>query len=209
MARERINRKTAYHHGDLRRTLVLAARRLIETKGPAHLSLRGAARLAGVSAAAPYRHFADKSALLAAVLQEGFAQLAKELAGARARAKGPVPALVAVGNQYVRFAEANTSVYRLMFGPTLDKAQHPELQAAGLSALGELLGAVTVCHEAGLLEKNVEVHELALGGWALCHGLASLHVDGALGQTLPVDVHAVGDTLIHFMLNGALKSSRR
>ena len=205
MARQRINRKAGYHHGDLRRTLVLAARRLIETKGPAHLTLRGAAQLAGVSVAAPYRHFADKDSLLAAVLEEGFQQLAKELAEARANAKGAVPALVAVGNQYVRFAEANTSVYRLMFGPTIDKQQHPQLHAAGLAALGELLGAVTVCHEQGVFKKGVQIQELALGGWALCHGLASLHVDGALAPTMPIEVHQMGDRLIHFLLHGTLR----
>lgn len=201
----RIAKKAGYHHGDLRRALVAAARRIIETKGPAQLTLRGAAQLAGVSVAAPYRHFDDKDSLLAAVLAEGFSQLATALAEGRAKAKGPEKALVAVGNAYVAFAAANASVYRLMFGPALEKEKHPELLEAGHAALSELVGAVTVCHEAGLFGPGVKVDETALAGWATCHGLASLHVDGALGATIPVDVHAAGDRLIHFMLHGVLK----
>src|SRR5262245_17606369 len=147
----RAARKKAYHHGDLRRALVDAATRIIEDEGPAGLTLREAARLAGVSVAAPYRHFADKDALLAAVVATGFLGLAEALQKARARAKNPEAALEAVGAAYLRFAEANAPVYRLMFGPMLDKTKHPELHAAGLAALNELLGAVADCQKEGLL----------------------------------------------------------
>lgn len=201
----RIAKKAGYHHGDLQRTLVVAARRIIEKEGPAHLTLRGAAQLAGVSVAAPYRHFADKEALLAAVLAEGFQQLAAEQKAARAAQKKPEAQLVAVGNAYVAFAAANASVYRLMFGPALNKEEHPALLEAGQAALAELVGAVTVCAEAGLFAPSAKVEEVALAGWSLCHGLASLHTDGTLRTSIPVEVHEAGKTLISFLLHGVLK----
>lgn len=205
VSRPRIARKAGYHHGDLRRALLVAAERLIERKGPAQLTLRETAKLAGVSVAAPYRHFADKEALLAAVLEGGFDALASRLSAARLAAPSPQAALVAVGTTYVRFADENRSVYRLMFGSAVDKSRHAALHAAGQAALGELLAAVTACQQAGLLIE-AGAHELALSGWALCHGLASLRADGALDSAMPVDGSSAGERLIHFLLHGLLKA---
>ncbi len=95
-----------------------------------------------------------------------------------------------------------------MFGPTLDKEKHPELLEAGMKALGELLAAVTKCHEQGLFVKGPDVKELALGGWALCHGLASLHTDGALGPTMRVDARRAAEQRVHLLLHGMLRRPR-
>ena len=65
---------------------------------------------------------------------------------------------------------------------------------------------MTRCHARGMFVHGADVNELALGGWALCHGLASLHTDGSLGSTMPVEVHGSGDRLIHFLLDGMLKT---
>src|SRR5215471_21057306 len=82
-----------YHHGDLRRALIDAARRILEAEGPSALSLRAVAREAGVSPAAPYHHFKDKGELLEAVAQEGWEMLDEVIAEAKARAKSPAEAL--------------------------------------------------------------------------------------------------------------------
>ena len=111
-------RRTAYHHGDLRAALVRAATALLDTEGPLGVTLRGAARGAGVSQAAPYRHFSDKSALLAAVAEDGFRRLRHAIArAARTHARDPVAALRAMAIAVVRFAAAHPSHYRLMSGP--------------------------------------------------------------------------------------------
>jgi AcrR family transcriptional regulator len=94
-----------YHHGDLRRALIDAARRLLEAEGPSALSLRAVAREAGVSPAAPYHHFKDKAELLEAVAQEGWAKLDERLG----RAKSVAPsqdAMTALGVAYVLFARS-------------------------------------------------------------------------------------------------------
>ncbi|MBW2257316.1 MAG: TetR/AcrR family transcriptional regulator, partial [Deltaproteobacteria bacterium] len=111
-------RRGSYHHGDLRRALVDAALLLIERSGASGVTLRGAARLAGVSQTAPYRHFSDKRALLAAVAEQGFQSLSTQLREASASHEGdPMGRLRALGVAYVHFAQAQPSHFRVMFGP--------------------------------------------------------------------------------------------
>lgn len=193
--------KPAYHHGDLRRALIEAAEQLIETAGPAQLTLREAAHSASVSVAAPYRHFANREALLAAVLTKGFHELAARTEAARRRARNPLAKLEAVGIAYVGFAADRPSTYRLMFGPECDKAAYPDLLAAGQAALGVLVQAVQACQAAGLIA-SPDTRSVALAGWSLCHGLASLHADGILAATLPGDVHRSARALVRMLLVG-------
>jgi AcrR family transcriptional regulator len=200
--------KTSYHHGDLRRALIEAAERMIEQEGPAHLTLRQAASSAGVSVAAPYRHFADKETLVAAVLARGFRELAQRTEAARAAAGAPLEALGSVGRAYVRFAAERPSIYRLMFGPECDKASHPDLMAAGAEAFGVLLAAIHACHAAG--ELTGDPVDVALASWSLVHGLASLHADGALAPMLPAGrgiEHAAG-TVIQLLIDGIAPGRR-
>jgi AcrR family transcriptional regulator len=194
--------KAGYHHGDLARALVQAAVQLVEHGGPAALTLREAARLAGVSVAAPYRHFADREALLAAVLAEGFDGLTAHTEAARRTAPDALSALRAVGIGYVEFAVAHPSVYRLMFSPACDKANHPALLAAGERALGVLVRAVHEAQAAGRIRPGPP-ETVALGGWSICHGLASLHVDGLLAGTLPVPIEQAAQVLVDMLLAGA------
>lgn len=205
-ARQKAATKDGYHHGDLPRALIAAAERMIEKEGPAKLTLREAARVAGVSVAAPYRHFADKQALVAAVLTKGFVELTRTTEEARGRARTPLTALSAVGVAYVKFAAAHPSIYRLMFGPGTEKAQHPELLAAGKDALGVVVSAVRTCQESGdIAAGNTE--QLALAGWAICHGLASLHADGALASVLPVDIEQTAKAIIKMLLDGIARKA--
>ena len=194
--------REAYHHGDLARALVRAATQLVEHGGPAALTLREAARLAGVSVAAPYRHFADREALLAAVLTQGFDELADETERARKAATDALAALRAVGLAYVAFAARRSSIYRLMFGPECDKAHHPALMAAGQRALGVLVQAVREAQAAGRVPPGPP-EMVALAGWSLCHGLASLHADGLLAGSMPVRVDTAAEALVDMLLAGA------
>jgi AcrR family transcriptional regulator len=191
----------AYHHGDLRRALVEAAQQLIEQGASPRLTLREAAQAAGVSVAAPYRHFADREALLAAVLAAGFRELARRTDEARRAAADPMAALVGVGLAYVAFAGDHPRIYRLMFGAECDKANHPDLMAAGHEALSVLVDAVIACKAAGLIG-DADVHEVSLAGWSLSHGLASLHADGLLATSMPGDLHAQARALIGILVDG-------
>src|SRR5690625_1859557 len=107
-----------YHHGDLRETLCDAAEQLLAEGGTANLSLRAAARLSGVSQAAPYAHFKDKQALLAAVGTRGFNRLADYLSRAE-HAGAPSDRTRLLGRAYVAFALDHPMLFRLMFGPEL------------------------------------------------------------------------------------------
>ena len=109
-------RSAPYHHGDLRDALVRAARTILEKKGLAALSLRGVARAAGVSPAAPYHHFADKQALLDAVAAQGFDALRSAMEKRMAKKTDPIARLDASGVGYVLFAIENPALFRLMFG---------------------------------------------------------------------------------------------
>ncbi len=162
--------RSRYHHGNLREALVEAALDLLREGGAEALSLRAAARRAGVSAMAPYRHFADKEALLAAVAAHGFALFAARLAEADA-APDPADALAAQGAAYVRFACEDPARFRLMFGAARP-AGYPDLYAAAGAAYAVLARRV-----ASLVEESGR-DDLTLACWSLVHGLASLLVDG-------------------------------
>ncbi|OBH13853.1 TetR/AcrR family transcriptional regulator [Mycobacterium sp. E1747] len=183
MGRERksptgVKRRDRYHHGDLKRALTSAALSLVAEKGPKGFTLTEAARRAGVSAAAPYRHFADKAALLATVAEQGFRDLHDELTEAAA-AKQPQDRVVDLGRAYVRWAVAHPDHYRVMFGAELSKADHPDLAAAGEQAFGDLIDAIAACQAAGVV-KGRDPGELAAPLWSLVHGVASLAIGGEL-----------------------------
>ena len=197
----RIPKPQGYHHGDLPRALIMAARHMIEDGGAQALTLRGAAQKAGVSAAAPYRHFEDRDALLAAVIAEGFDGLATATEAARGSAGDPVSAYLAVGEAYLGFAAAHPSLYRLMFGIERHKPDYPALLEAGQRAFGVVLQAARDCGDAGLIGSRPPEH-VALAGWTMVHGLASLHVDGVLGLVLPVPQADAAAALFSILTDG-------
>jgi AcrR family transcriptional regulator len=172
--------KPRYHHGDLRRALIEASLALISEEGFSALTLREVARRAGVTHAAPYRHFADKEALLAAVAEEGFRAMAAEMRERMAQVSDPVERLLACGTAYVLFAVRNPSNFRVMFGPHFARpAKHEGLGAEGGHSFGLLVQSLTECRQAGVLGPG-ELLSLALVAWSQVHGLASLLVDGVL-----------------------------
>jgi len=178
--RRTVGRKAGYHHGDLRRALIAAARALLEEDGLAALSLRATARRAGVSQAAPYHHFPDKDSLLAALAAEGFDALDRAM---RARMRGvadPAQRLVASGVAYVVFAVENPALFQVMFGAAMrGRGAHAERIEAGARAYETLETAVSATLGRGgraLRDKALA----CLQAWALAHGLAKLLVEGGL-----------------------------
>lgn len=164
-----------YHHGNLRQTLLEAARALTAEVGIEGFTLREVARRAGVSHAAPYNHFSDKADLERALAIEAFKDLADALHRAASSASDPLSALEAVGVAYVRFALQHPSEFRFIFRRDLrgDDASQSPVNAAGERAYTVLLEAVRACKTAKLFRSgNLETQ--ALAAWSTSHGLATL-----------------------------------
>jgi AcrR family transcriptional regulator len=172
-------RRDSYHHGDLKRALTSAALSLVAEKGPKGFTLTEAARRAGVSAAAPYRHFADKAELLATVAEQGFLELHADLAAAADAVAKPKARVIELGRVYVRWAVTHRDRYQVMFGAEIAKEDHPSLAVAGELAFGDLLDAITRCQQAGVV-KGRDPREIAGPLWSLVHGVASLAIGGEL-----------------------------
>jgi len=195
-------RRDTYHHGDLKRALTDAALRLVQEKGPKGFTLREVARRAGVSAAAPYRHFADKAQLLAAVATLGFVQLHEALTATAAKTTDLHAQVIAMGRTYVRWAITHADYYQVMFGSELDKSDNPELLAAGARTFGDLLDAIVRCQRAKLLTAG-NPRDVAGPIWALLHGVATLAIGGDLKH---VDIKESPLTLIERALEAMLFS---
>jgi AcrR family transcriptional regulator len=170
-------RRTTYHHGDLHRALVEAARHLLKEEGPDGLTVRAAARRAGVTHSATYRHFPSKDALLAAVAEEGFRSLERALRRSLAAAEGPVERLSSMAVAYVDFARRQPASFRLMLGPGApNKATYPPLEAAARATFAILVEAVSACQAEGRMRSTPPLR-LATVAWATMHGLATLVAD--------------------------------
>ena len=180
-----------YHHGDLRTALLNEGMALVQASGAEALTLRKLAQQLGVSHMAPYRHFPDKEALLAAIAADGFQQLKARLelaeqggqagqgrdalASGKVAPSAPRPSpLLLEGIAYVMFALDQPALFRLMFGSSRPKGEHAELDASRAEAFGVLLRQVP--GEAASDAKRAK----ARGCWALVHGLALLLLDGLL-----------------------------
>jgi AcrR family transcriptional regulator len=170
-----------YHHGDLRRALLVEAARTIHEEGVERVTLRGVGARLGVSRTALYRHFADKSALLAAVAREGFQRFREDLTEAWTGAGGGRAGFDAMGRAYVAFALTNSSHYRVMFGGFRDLCDRdPALVAEATAAFQVLVGALATLQRTGLVRPD-DTEELAHFIWATVHGVAMLAIDGQLG----------------------------
>jgi AcrR family transcriptional regulator len=182
MKQER-KRRARYHHGDLRRALIREAIRSLRTGGVDALSLRETARRAGVSQTAPYRHFTDKQALVAAVAEEGFRALLRSIRRVFVRAPvDPEGRLRVLGLEYVRFALMHPAEYHVMFGsarPQIEK--HPTLHEAAHAALGHVLACLSDGQRVGCVRSG-DLMDLTFVVWTHLHGLVVL----LLGESLPV-----------------------
>jgi AcrR family transcriptional regulator len=169
-----------YHHGDLHAACLSAALELLEEGGATALSLRAVARRAGVSPAAPYRHYADREALVSAVAAVGYRELAERLAAAH-----PAPSthaqLASVGVAYVEFALEQPALFRMMFSEPCDRDNEERVAATAAVSL-YLREIVARCFP------RADPEALAPAIWALVHGLAFLHLDGKLDASTPAVV---------------------
>ncbi|WP_319943522.1 TetR/AcrR family transcriptional regulator [Nocardia aurantia] len=163
--------------------------------GVAELSLRAAARRAGVSTAAPYRHFADRDALLSAVAAVGYRELAEQMAAAHPAQATP-EGLAAVANAYVRSALTRPGMFRVMFAEPCDPTD-PE-RAAAAEAINEYVESLV-----RQVFPDVDPEPMAIAVWALVHGLAFLHLDGKWDASSPKVVTERVDSAVAAILEVA------
>ncbi len=161
-----------YHHGDLSRALVSAGRRILEREGPDALSLRAVAREAGVSPAAPYHHFKDKSELLEAVAHEGWEELGEAVKEARKRASDAHVALGEIGVAYVSFARQHPALYRIMYRMACDREAMPDGAKTQDSGWTQVESAII---EAGVNPSDERAMMLTqIAAWCTAHGVAEM-----------------------------------
>ncbi len=170
-----------YHHGALREAMLEAAERILERDGIAGLTLRAAAREAGVSHAAPKNHFGDVRGLLSELAAVGFARFGAALV-ANVRDDAPPKAqLAAIGHGYVTFAQRNPGLFLLMFRSERLDFSRPPLRAAAEAAFGVLAGAVGARRrEAPETPSTLSQAAQITAAWSLVHGFAMLMLDGRL-----------------------------
>lgn len=161
-----------YHHGDLRRALVDAARRLLEAEGPSALSLRAVAREAGVSPAAPYHHFKDKAELLDAVAQEGWDILGVQMTEAKAGSTG-LQQLTALGIAYVCFARDNPALYRVMYDAARDKEALPG-DTLDSKDSAYCMVRDTMIENGADPDQDTHLELAGVAAWCGAHGLAEM-----------------------------------
>jgi AcrR family transcriptional regulator len=178
--------KRAYHHGDLRREVLVAAAQMIAEGGPSQLSLREVARRAGVSHAAPAYHFGDKPGLLTALAAQGYDMLADSLAASTGSGAGE---LKEMGVRYVEFAAEHPAHFEVMFRPDLYRADDPDLMAARTRARERLDAGVGTLPAR---RRGDDTRRAGLAAWLLAHGFATLWRSGSLapvvGDQAPEDV---------------------
>jgi AcrR family transcriptional regulator len=168
--------KPPYHHGDLPAQLVKVVSDLIEMHGPEGFSVAEAARRAGVSSAAPYKHFKDRPELLRAVVSEAMDRLRASMeSAAREHPVGSLESIAAIGKAYVDFAREGPGVFRLVFSLTEGHENAPELKAKGQACFAVVLRATA--ERLGLAVDNPEVQFSAYTLWTAVHGHSFLIID--------------------------------
>jgi len=181
--------RETYHHGNLREALIGAARELIAERGPAGFSFAEVARAAGVSPAAPYRHFRDRNALVAEIARRGFELFAADLGYAWNNCQpNPWRALESCGRAYLAFARREPAYYAAMFETGFALEEDPALAAAGERAFAIFLTAAEALSAGMPGAGRPPARMIALHIWTLSHGIASLFVrpGGGLWRKLPM-----------------------
>jgi AcrR family transcriptional regulator len=176
-------RPRSYHHGNLKQVLLEAARKLIEQHGPIGFSLTEAARLAGVSPAAPYRHFRDRDALLAEVARNGFERFAARLEAAWNNGiPTPLSAFENLGRAYLAFAREEPASYAVIFESGIAQGEDPQLRAAADRAFNVLQKAAATLCQMLPSEERPPLRLMSFHIWALSHGVADLFLAPRPGE---------------------------
>ena len=176
---------TSYHHGDLKNALIKAGVEILAEKGLRGLSLRKVAKQAGVSHAAPYAHFKDKQALIAAISTEGFRRLYFQIQSALEEYREqPNTLLVETAWAYFQFACNEPDLFKLMFSSALEKENdYPDFVEISQENFSQLVEIVETCQKGDLLRQG-EKDMLAIQLWSSVHGFTSLYLDGQISHSV-------------------------
>ena len=188
-------RPTGYHHGSLREALIEAAVQLVEEGGPDNVSMREAAKRAGVSPGAPFRHFSTKTALMTAVAEQAMSRFRAEIAKAveDVTADDPIQRFAAVGSAYLRWASRNPTHFQIISSRSLiDWVSSESLRRDNEAVRSLMDGALVEAKARGLLRSD-DLADTKIAGRALVYGLARMVVDGHFAQWA-VDGEAVERT---------------
>jgi AcrR family transcriptional regulator len=193
-----------YHHGRLRQALLAAARALISERGPAGFTLAEAAKRVGVTGAAPYRHFADRNALMTALAQQGFEHFNEQLGRAWDNGRpDPLTALRRRGAAYLAFAKAEPGLYKAMFGDA-DFLAKPAAGAPAQKAFDELVRTtIAVLRHFCAPENNAR--QLAMQIWAMTHGVAELMLAGHFSDE--ADAAALLEASVWALIDAAVRQA--
>jgi AcrR family transcriptional regulator len=188
-AANKVRRKAHYHHGELREALIRATRELVEQRGAENFTLADACRVAGVTTAAPYRHFRGKQEILEEIASRGFEELGNRTTAILAeKGEGTLEGIGAMGQAYVAFAVEETAVFRLMFGqqPSLKKAEH--VLEATHTCFSKLIDQIALYCRRNKVRGDAQ--QIALRLWTFVHGAASLLIDQDYDAIAPnIDVN--------------------
>jgi len=201
-------KKSTYHHGDLKNTLIEGAIRFLEKNGIAKLSLREIARFVGVSHNAPYRHFEDKDALIEAVAITGYNKITESNINAvKKYKKDPGKQIVEAGAQYILRAIKNPETHNLLFGGTIKhNTASVELKSVSLKAVQSLVQIIENGKKINLYN-NRPGEELALTALCTVHGLSQFAISGHLKESALTDkeVRKFSKMITENLLQGILK----
>lgn len=195
-----MNNKKSYHHGDLKNALIKAGIEILAQEGVGELSLRKVAQKAGVSHTAPYAHFTDKQALIAAISTEGFRLLHGQVAAAtHMYADDPARQLMETAWTYVQFALHDPDQFKIMFSSVLEKEkEYPDFVAMSQSNFQQVVVVILACQQAGILRAGPP-ELMTVTVWGAVHGLIALLLEGQIPHAV-LDQFSVREILL-FTLN--------
>ena len=198
-----ISARRGYHHGDLREALVAASHQLVVERGAENFSLADACRAAGVSTAAPYKHFRDRNEILEIVCQRGFDDLADQgVAAAEAHGRGTLDAVIAMNLQYVAFAVTQQAMFRLMFGQNPELKRADDVLEVGRSCFSKVVEQIAFYCEANNVAEDAMT--VCIRNWSFIHGVASLVIDEDYECVMPgFDYEALVRSTTPLLLGGA------
>ena len=184
-----VRAKKRFHHGDLREALIAATRELLIEHGPDGFTLADACRRAGVTTAAPYKHFRDKQEILEEIVYRGFDELTAANAKAVAEGgPGTIEGITAMGISYVDFAVAQPALFRLMFGHKSELRKVKQVDESGKQCLKHVIDEVAAYSRKH--GRPADAEEIALRLWTFVHGASSLQLDGDYERVAPgLSVH--------------------
>jgi len=202
--------KGNYHHGDLRQALVSAALKALERERIEQLSLRALARSLGVSPRAPYRHFATKEQLLAAVAAEGFRMSAEFTAARLEAAHDPMDRLRVAVEAYVLFATQHPAAFRVMYAPyAAVEESASELVQVRTEGHAEMMRLIGTAQASGDVRPG-DPMQIGLAIWSTMHGLAVLLIEGQLGRfDRPIEASRLAQRVADLLFQGLARGSRQ